>query len=231
MSIRILRTAALTVVLGLIGPTMAADLDVIDLRIDKTVVGNVDAGREKAQVCNNCHGADGKAPIPNFPSVAGLPEAYLFWKLVAFKESQRTDSVMTPLVANNTLDDLRDIAVFYASLPLVSPSPLSATPVEQAVLDRGRALYLSGDPAKGIPACQGCHGVEGKGPSHARSFQANWPPLYGQQAIYVAERLSNFHKGHAIDSSMDKIMQGVARNLGADDIDALAAYIERLDGR
>ncbi len=213
------------------GAALAASLDVIDLRRPQPVHGDVAAGKEKAQVCNNCHGADGKAPVPNFPSVAGLPEGYLYWKLVAFKESSRADSVMTPLVSANTLEDLRDIAAFYASLPLVVPSPLAAQEVDGAVLARGRSLYLSGDPAKGIPACQGCHGVEGKGPSNAQPFQANWPPLYGQQSIYVAERLANFHRSHAIDSSMDKVMEGVAQNLEPDDIAALAAYVERLDGR
>lgn len=210
---------------------LAADVDVIDLRQMPPVDGSLAAGKEKAQVCNNCHGADGKAPIPNFPSVAGLPEGYLYWKLVAFQRSQRSDSVMTPLVANNTLEDLRDIAVFYASLPLLAPSPLAATAVDDDVLTRGEELYLEGDPARGVPACQGCHGVEGKGPPGTKSFQVNWPPLYGQQAIYVSERLTNFHNSYAIDSSLDKIMEGVSKNLTPDDIAALAAYVERLDGR
>ena len=30
---------------------------------------------------------------------------------------------------------------------------------------------------------------------------------------------------------MDKVMEGVAQNLEPDDIAALAAYVERLDGR
>lgn len=218
-------------VAGVSSAALAAKLEVIDLRHPAPVQGNVAAGRQKAEVCTNCHGSDGKAPIPNFPSVAGLPEGYLYWKLVAFKNSSRSDSVMTPLVSANSLEDLRDIAAFYASLPLVAPSPLTPAPVDQAVLDRGRQLYLSGDAGTGVPACQGCHGPEGKGPVNAQAFQANWPPLYGQQAIYVSERLTNFHDGHAIDSSMDKIMQGVARNLTPEDITALGAYVERLDGR
>lgn len=232
MNLKILRNPGLACALWLFSAvSLAAELDVLDWRVAPTVNGDVAAGREKAQVCNNCHGADGKGPIPNFPSVAGLPEGYLYLKLVEFKNSQRADSIMTPLVANNTIEDLADIAAFYASLPLDAPSPLTPAPVDDDVLERGRALYLSGDPAKGIPPCQGCHGVQGKGPTNAQPFQEVWPPLYGQQAIYVSFRLENFHRGDPIDTTADKIMQGVARNMSPDDIAALSAWIERLDGR
>jgi len=213
------------------GTTLAASLDVVEFRRPMPVTGSIAAGKEKAQVCNNCHGANGKAPVAMFPSVAGLPEQYLYWKLVEFKNSLRSDSIMTPLVANNTIEDLRDIAVFYASLPLEVPSPLTPAPVDAARLERGRVLYLSGDPARGVPPCQGCHGTEGKGPDSAQPFQMAWPALYGQQGEYVAWRLTNFQSGYAIDTTMDKIMQGVARGLEPDDIAALAAYVERLDGR
>lgn len=225
----------MTLALGLASAAplaLAASLDVIDLRRPPVVNGDPVAGKEKAQVCNNCHGADGKAPVPNFPSMAGLPESYLYWKLVAFKESSRTDSIMTPLVTANTLEDLRDMAAFYARLPLEAPSPLTPEPVDEAVLERGRQIYMAGDPKQGVPACQGCHGPEGKGPTEPhRPYQESWPPLYGQQAMYVAERLTKFHDGYAIDSSMDKIMEGVAQNLTPEDIAALAAFVERLDGR
>ncbi len=232
MNLKILSTVVLAGAAWLYaGSGFGADLDLMDWRTTPTVHGDVAAGQEKAQVCNNCHGADGKGPIPNFPSVAGLPEAYLYLKLVGFKKSHRSDSVMTPLVVNNTIEDLADIAAFYASLPLDAPSPLTPAPVADDVLERGRVLYLSGDPGKGIPPCQGCHGVDGKGPNNAQPFQAMWPPLYGQQAIYVSFRLDNFHRGYAIDTTADKIMQSVARNMSADDIAALAAFVERLDGR
>ena len=228
------RLAGITLAAGLaiIGTAAwAGPMTVIDLRHPQVVDGDPVAGKEKAQVCNNCHGADGKAPVPIFPSMAGLPESYLYWKLVAFKESSRADSVMTPLVTANTLEDLRDMAAFYASLPLEAPSPLTPDPVDDAVLARGKTLYLEGDAARGVPACQGCHGPQGMGPVDARPYQASWPPLYGQQAGYVNQRLTNFRNSHAIDSSMDKIMEGVARNLSDEDISALASYVERLDGR
>lgn len=226
-----LRGLALAALMATVGWSAAAELTVLDWRHPVTVTGDAAAGKEKAQICNNCHGANGKAPVQNFPSVAGLPEAYLYQKLVEFKHSLRSDSVMTPLVANNTIEDLADIAVFYASLPLDARSSLAPEPVSDDVLERGQSLYLNGDANQGIPPCQGCHGRDGKGPTDARPFQQMWPPVYGQQAMYVRFRLDNFHRGYAIDTTMDKVMQGVARNLTPDDIIALAAFVERLDGR
>lgn len=226
-----LRGLALAALMTTVGWSAAAELTVLDWRHPVTVTGDAAAGKEKAQICNNCHGANGKAPVQNFPSVAGLPEAYLYQKLVEFKKSLRSDSVMTPLVANNTIEDLADIAVFYASLPLEVRSGLEPEPAADDVLERGQSLYLNGDAGKGIPPCQGCHGRDGKGPANARAFQQMWPPVYGQQAMYVRFRLDNFHRGYAIDTTMDKVMQGVVQNLTPDDITALAAFVERLDGR
>lgn len=231
MNTWMLRTLALAALMTTTGWSVAAELTVLDWRHPVTVTGDAAAGKEKAQICNNCHGANGKAPVQNFPSVAGLPEAYLYQKLVEFKKSLRNDSVMTPLVANNTIEDLADIAVFYASLPIDTPSSLTPEPVSDDVLERGRQLYLSGDPENGIPPCQSCHGRDGKGPENPLPFQQMWPPLYGQQAMYVSFRLDNFHRDYAIDTTMDKIMRGVAKNLTTEDITALAAFVERLDGR
>lgn len=224
----IIRSAAIAGTLAAAVPAAAAELDVIDMRRLEAPSGNVAAGREKAAVCANCHGENGKATAPLFPSVAGLPESYLYWKLMAFKQSTRADSVMTPLVAANTEEDLRDIAAFYASLPFEAESTLVPEPVDDAVLERGRGLYLSGDPARGVPPCQGCHGPEGAGPPGGKPFQHAWPSLRGQQAMYVSQRLANYQAGYAIDTSQDKIMAGVARGLTAEDIAALSAYIERI---
>ncbi|MEZ5544235.1 MAG: c-type cytochrome [Lysobacteraceae bacterium] len=224
----LVRTAIVVMALLVGASVLAAELDVIDMRHLEAPGGNVEAGREKAAVCTNCHGENGKAMAPLFPSVAGLPESYLYWKLMAFKQSTRTDSVMTPLVSANTEEDLRDIAAFYASLPLDAPSTLVPEPVDDAVLERGRNLFLTGDTATGTPPCQGCHGPEGAGPPGGKPFQHAWPALRGQPAMYVSQRLTNYQAGYAIDTSQDKIMAGVARHLAPEDIAALAAYIERI---
>ena len=89
---------------------------------------------------------------------------------------------------------------------------------------------MAGDPNRAYRLA-GVATTEGKAGRAATRYQDSWPPLYGQQAMYVAERLTKFHDGYAIDSSMDKIMEGVAQNLTPEDIAALAAFVERLDGR
>ena len=43
------------------------------------------------QVCSNCHGVTGVAVSPNFPNLAGQPEAYLVAQLNGFKGQGRRD--------------------------------------------------------------------------------------------------------------------------------------------
>jgi cytochrome c553 len=42
--------------------------------------GNVTAGRQKALMCQTCHGLDGKAKIPEAPNLAGQSDIYLVKK-------------------------------------------------------------------------------------------------------------------------------------------------------
>jgi cytochrome c553 len=169
-----------------------------------------------------CHGPVGIAPVPLFPNLAGQHAEYLYWQLVEIKREARPDSPMTAQVAN--LDDtaLRDLATYFSALP-------AATPVRaDAPDDRGGKLYREGDPARGVPPCQGCHGADGEGHPLARD-DAHWrayPMLRGQHAAYVSQRLRDFRDGKHVLSSSDQVMRAVARTLDDDSIQLLGAWIE-----
>ena len=87
-----------------------------------------------------------------------------------------------------------------------------------AASDRGAALYREGDPARGTPPCQGCHGVTGEG--HAWAAQdasyRTYPKLQGQHAAYVAQRLQDFRDGKHLSSSAERIMTPIAATLDDD---------------
>lgn len=213
----------LLVLLALCGSAHA--LDVIDLRTPVDVAGNAQAGKDKSTTCAACHGTEGIAMVPLYPNLAGQPAAYLYWQLAAYKKAARPDSVMTPMVATLEDGDMRDLAAYYASLPADVAPATPPAPADADVVARGETLFQHGDASRGVPPCQGCHGSDARGIGAA--YPA-WPHLRGQQAMYLAQKLQKYHDGQDIDSTQDRIMQGVARSLDANDIAALSAYLAGL---
>lgn len=72
-------------------------------------------------------------------------------------------------------------------------------------------------PAKAA-ACGACHARNGQ------AMAPLFPLLAGQNALYLAEQLRAFRNG----SRRNPIMNAMARDLGDDEIDALARYYEAL---
>ena len=77
--------------------------------------GNPEAGKEKAAVCAGCHGADGNSTIGANPRLAGQYESYLFEALKQYKSGRRQDLLMGNMVANLSIQDMRDLAAWFAS--------------------------------------------------------------------------------------------------------------------
>ncbi len=198
----------------------------LDLRRMQPISGDAQAGAGKAAVCAACHGSRGVAIAPTFPNLAGQSATYLYVQLKEFHDGQRTDPVMSGQAAALSDTDMRDVASYYAAL---APKPAG-----QAVAGaRGAQLFLTGDPAQGIPPCQGCHGPAALGPQPHRSSAppppwATFPHLRGQSALYVAKQLGDFRSGARAGSSNAKVMHGVASTLGDDDVQALATWLNSL---
>lgn len=206
--------------------TSIAPAQVLDLRRMQPINGDAQAGAGKAAVCAACHGAQGVAIAPNFPNLAGQSASYLYVQLKEFHGGQRNDPVMTGQAAALSDADMRDLASYYASL---APKPAA----QAAAGSRGAQLYLAGDSALGIPACQGCHGPAGLGPQpHPSSAPqppwATFPHLRGQSGLYLTKQLGDYKNGTRAGSSNAKVMQGVAQTLGDDDVQALSTYLGTL---
>lgn len=205
------------------GSGAAAPVPVLDLRRQATIAGDARAGQAKSAVCAACHGPQGIAIAPNFPNLAGQSATYLYVQLETFKHGQRSDPVMSGQAAALGDEDMRNLAAYYASLP---PKPAGAPDAAS----RGAALYLAGDPAQGVPPCQGCHGPAGQGPQpHPGTAPAppwtSFPRLHGESALYVAKALKDFRSGARAGSSNAKVMEGMAKTLSEADVQALSAYI------
>lgn len=96
----------------LIGALMAAVLPA-------WAAGDAQRGAEKAGCCMACHGAEGKATVPLYPSLAGQHAPYLEHALQAYKKGERSGGqaeVMKAFVAGLSDDDMADLAAYYSSL-------------------------------------------------------------------------------------------------------------------
>lgn len=86
--------------------------------------GDVAAGRQKALMCQTCHGLDGRAKIPEAPNLAGQNPLYLAKALKDYRSGARKNDMMS-LVAPTLKDqDIDDLAAYYAAIEVtVAPPP------------------------------------------------------------------------------------------------------------
>ena len=225
------RVAARILGIGLIfvaGITLAASR-YRDLRRIEPIHGDPAAGAPKAAVCFACHGANGAPIAPIFPRLAGQRADYLYHRMVSFRHGSAQDpyygkSPMTPLAANLTDKDMRDLAAYFAQQRPEAASDVPTLPTAQ----EGESLFLHGDPARGIPPCQACHGPDANGPPIRTGQYAAYPSLRAQSGPYLVARLTSFRDGLPTDTSNAFIMAGVAHTLDDPAIQALAAYLSSL---
>jgi cytochrome c553 len=79
--------------------------------------GNAAAGKEKAaQVCAACHGPSGAQPTaPENPILAGQHYDYLVRALRDYRSGKRNSAVMKGFAASLSLEDIEDLAAWFAS--------------------------------------------------------------------------------------------------------------------
>ena len=187
------------------GPTLAA------VPFEDTIAQRVVA-------CTGCHGKEGRAaPDGYYPRIAGKPAGYLFNQLRNFRDERRHYELMNGLLA--LLDDAyqQEIADHFASLDLPYPPPLA--PVASAALrDAGEALVRRGDPARGVPACNDCHGMQMTG------LAPFVPGLLGLPRDYLNAQLGAWRSGQRRALPPDCMAQ-VAQRLSPEDIGAVSAWL------
>jgi len=146
--------------------------------------GKAASGEAKAALCSACHGPNGNSVNPEWPRLAGQSAVYIAEQLRLFKSGVRDNPVMKPLAASLSDQDISDLAVYYQAQ---TPTGLEADP---SYWKPGEAIYLSGDTARGVPACVACHGPVGRG-----NLAAGYPALRAQQSVYVVKQLNDYANG------------------------------------
>jgi len=168
-------------------------------------------GKDRALLCNQCHGADGNSKKPDVPNLAAQNPVYLLDQIEKFSDGRRKNFVMNVLSKNFSRDDKENLAIFYASMK-VNPAK---TNIQLA--QKGQALY--------IKQCSSCHGMKAAG-------KADYARLAGQKTHYVEMTLRGFRDKSKNNSKQEKrnstIMESITKGLSDDDVKALAAYVAQL---
>jgi len=179
------------------------------------------AQQTATRVCAACHGADGNSTLAPNPALAGQHAEYTLKQLTNFrprddKPAERPSAVMAGMVANLSVDDLRDLAAYFETQ---KPVPRMARDAELVKL--GQAIYRGGILSKNVAACSACHGPNGSG------IPSQFPRLAGQFSDYTAAQLRAFRSGERANDP-NRMMRAVADKLSDREITAVAEYIAGL---
>ena len=177
-----------------------------------------DTMAQRMLACAACHGAEGRATGDGFyPRIAGKPAGYLYHQLINFREGRRLNAQMTYLLERQSDDYLREMAEYFAGLSLPYPPP-RPTQAEPARLQRGLQLVRQGDTARGIPACNDCHGEKMTG------VTPDIPGLLGLPYDYLVAQFGAWRQGTRHGAAPD-CMAAIVAKLTPEDIDAVASWL------
>jgi cytochrome c553 len=177
-----------------------------------------DTVAQRVLACAACHGKEGRATSAGyFPRIAGKPAGYLYNQLVNFREGRRQYPLMTYMVAHMPDDYLKEISQYFSDLhpPYAAAQAANAAP---AVLERGRALVMSGDKTKNIPACIACHGERLTGALPAI------PSLVGLPRDYLNSQFGAWKNGARRAHTPDCMAQ-ISKQLEPEDIGAVSTWL------
>lgn len=176
-------------------------------------------------VCAACHAADGNSGIAMYPRLAAQVAEYTVLETHLIKDGKRTTgaaATMTPLVQSLSDQDIIDVAAYFAKQ---QPKAGETNPKDNAEL--GAMIYRGGLVGKKVPACMSCHGPNGAGMpggSTAKDGIVAYPRLGGQHKAYVVEQLKAYQGGQR----SHPIMVDIAKRMSAEDMDAVANFIQGL---
>ena len=198
-------------------------------------VGDREHGRQLAEACAGCHGADGNSSDPKYPKLAGQAAGYLYHELSAFETGDRQSDVMAKIAAALTDADAADLASFYSQQAIRSDAVK-----DTSLAAVGERIFSAGIDSTGVPACTVCHGSPGQpqvpiigrgmiGPSMMHEapmmeMMSSAANLNGQHAAYIIDQLNRFAARHRADLVMDRI----ALLLSEADKKAVAEYLSGL---
>ena len=178
--------------------------------------GSVEAGQAKSATCMACHGMDGNSLSPEWPNLASQHTVYIERQLRAFKAGERKNDLMSPMAMILTEEDMADLAAYFSS------QQVRGGEADPAKLALGQRVYRSGNVARGVMACAGCHGPTGLG-----NPLAGYALIQGQHSVYVANQLRAYKAGTRT-TDQNQMMRNMAAQLSDEEIEAVASFVQGL---
>ena len=163
--------------------------------------------QNKLDLCASCHSKDGVSRLPNTPSLAGQPDQYLQWQLVYFRADARKSDQMSGVAAGLSIDDIRNLAGYFAALP---PPAAPSDDDDPALSEAGATIVAQSH-------CTSCHTDNFAG---TRAVAR----LAHQREDYLQKALTDY-KTSVRSGGGQAAMADVAYPLTEDQIKALAHYL------
>ena len=183
-------------------------LAALPLMLSSAALADVAKGGALSASCAHCHGTDGNSSAGQYPNLAGQTKEYIYRQIKAFKEGQRSNSQMSPMVGILNDEDMHHLADYYNfQSPARKPANVNA---EQAALGKKLAEDLQ---------CASCHQPGYKGLNE-------FPRLARQKQPYLAKQLKDYRDGARTNDN--GVMAATAKNLSDEQIEALAHYLSSL---
>jgi cytochrome c553 len=175
---------------------------------------NNDLGKTVAsETCAACHGENGVSADPaQFPNMAAQSSAAIYKQLNDYKSGARVNEIMQGVTAQLTQEQLVAVATFYSQVE----APRWDRTWVQSATQEAEKLALTGDSARGLPACESCHSPRAGGPIET-------PVLFGQSREYFSAQLLAFKKGERKNDVYAR-MRSVAAKLSDEEIQSLSQF-------
>lgn len=169
----------------------------------------------KVQMCVACHGQNGLPINAATPIIWGQQSIWLYKELHDYHSGDRSSAIMAPIAKAFSLDDLRQIANYFAAKPW--PAAGAATAPAASATAASAAAALPSAP-EGSAMCRACHGKNFEGGAPA-------PRLAGLSYDYLIGQMNAFADG---TRSNNNDMPGFMKALTQAQREAIARYLSAL---
>lgn len=178
-----------------------------------------DTMEQRLAACSKCHGefGFGLADKPSIPRLAEKPAGYLYKQMLSIKAGEGQSRIMEYVMRQLSPEYMKKIALYYAAQEVPNYQHKIPT-MTDAKLKRGEQLVKQGDDARGVPACQQCHG------SALTGVKPMIPGIINQPYDYMVSQLNLWRQNkRSVEST--HCMWVVANRLMATDVQAVAAWL------